>query len=285
MSLKAKFWGVRGSIPCPGTKTAKFGGNTSCVQIIDGKQTVILDAGTGIRELGLELISRNTPQIIHLLISHTHWDHIQGFPFFLPIFNRRNKILIYGPKALRKSIKDVILWQMQYSYFPVRGAELAAEIQFRDVEQDTFSIGDMKVSTHVMNHPIKVIAYKFSKGGKSIVYTGDNEPYSEEQIKKSGGKAVVSDIRFIQGTNLLIADAQYTDAEYMYKKGWGHSTISQAINLAVAAKAKKLALFHHEPTHSDADLRYLEQSAHRYGAVRSRALKVVMAREGEVISV
>ncbi|OHB74344.1 MAG: hypothetical protein A2Z34_00410 [Planctomycetes bacterium RBG_16_59_8] len=283
--MKVKFWGVRGSIPCPGTRTAGFGGNTSCVQVLDGKNIIILDAGTGIRELGLELVARDEPLVVHMLISHTHWDHIQGFPFFLPIFNKRNRIYIYGPRALRRSIKDVLLWQMQYSYFPILGAELAAGFHFRDVENETFAIGNLTVSTHVMNHPIKVIAYRVADGGKSVLYTGDNEPYNEQQLRKFGKGGLRKLDRFVKGTDLLIADAQYTDAEYEYKKGWGHSTISQAINLAAANDVRKLAFFHHEPTHGDADLRWLEKAAVRYAAERSRRLKVFMAREREILTV
>src|SRR5258706_15354270 len=147
LPMKVKFWGVRGSIPCPGVGTAKYGGNTSCIQVVGGQEIVILDAGTGIRDLGLQLMESKKPVRVHLLITHTHWDHIQGFPFFTPIYVPGNELFIYGPRALEKSLEEALMFQMQYSYFPVRGVELAAKVKFPELGEERLSICDNEGST------------------------------------------------------------------------------------------------------------------------------------------
>lgn len=289
--MKVKFWGVRGSIPCPGKDTSKYGGNTSCVEVVGGGDVIIVDAGTGIRMLGLELAARKKPLRIHLLITHTHWDHIQGFPFFMPIYAPGNEVFIYGPRALDKSLEEALMFQMQYSYFPVRGAELAAKVRFRELGEETLTLGGIEVSTKTMNHPIRVLAYKFHRGGKTAVYTGDNEPYYDVVAERSDRSDTgvrrrteftedcnrkVSD--FCRGADLLVADAQYTDEEYQTKRGWGHSSVSHVVRLAREGAVRKLALFHHEPTHDDRALDRIEKDAR--ARLRKDGCKVVMAREG-----
>lgn len=296
--LKVRFWGVRGSIPCPGPETAKYGGNTSCIQILGGAETIILDAGTGIRELGLELARSGQPLRIHLLLTHTHWDHIQGFPFFTPIYSPGNEIFIYGPRALDKSLQDALMVQMQYAFFPVRGVELAAQVHFRELDEESFEIGALKFETKSMNHPIKVLAFKFTAGARSAVYTGDNEEYYDILDTRSGRNDTGARkraefikecndgvVEFIQGSDLLVADAQYTDEEYATKRGWGHSSISYVLGLGRDSGVRKLALFHHEPTHVDRDLARIEKQAQGRAKKMSGKLKVFMAREGMTVPV
>jgi phosphoribosyl 1,2-cyclic phosphodiesterase len=296
--MKLKFWGVRGSIPCPGPATARYGGNTSCIQVLGGPDVVILDAGTGIRELGQELAAQKRPRRIHLFLSHTHWDHIQGFPFFAPIYSPGNELFVYGPRALEKSLEDALMFQMQYSYFPVRGVELAARVRFTELGEETFSIGGFEVSTKSMNHPIRVLAYKFSQEGRSALYTGDNEPYYDVLADRAGARetAVRRRAEFIQecnekvvefcrGVDVLVADAQYTDEEYETKRGWGHSSISHVLALARESAARTLVLFHHEPTHDDKTLAALERDARRRAARDRLRTKIVMAREGMTLEV
>jgi phosphoribosyl 1,2-cyclic phosphodiesterase len=296
--MKVKFWGVRGSIPCPGPETAQYGGNTSCVQVIGGQDVIIVDAGTGIRELGHELLSAKKPLRIHLLLTHTHWDHIQGFPFFTPIYFPGNELFIYGPRALEKSLEDALMVQMQYTYFPVRGVELAARVQFTELGEETFTLGGIEVSTKSMNHPIRVLAYRFRHKGRSAVYTGDNEPYYDVLADRASrpdtgihrrtefivecNQRVVD---FCKGADALVADCQYTDAEYETKRGWGHSSVSHVLELAEKSAVRRLILFHHEPTHDDRALDRME-SATRSRARQSKAkFQVVMAREGMTLEV
>ena len=296
--MKLKFWGVRGSIACPGKDTAKYGGNTSCLQVLGGSEVVILDAGTGIRQLGESLVALKKPLRIHLLISHTHWDHIQGFPFFTPIYLPGNEIFVYGPRALEKSLEEALMFQMQYSYFPVRGVELAARMKFTELGEETISIGDLDVTTKSMNHPIRVLAYKVSQKGRSLIYTGDNEPYFDvladrstkvdtgihrrsEFIKECNQRVV----DFCKDSDVLVADSQYTDEEYEGKRGWGHSSIGHVLMLARSAGVKQLVLFHHEPTHDDRTLDGIEKDAKARAKAGGSDLKVVSAREGMVLDV
>jgi phosphoribosyl 1,2-cyclic phosphodiesterase len=296
--MKLKFWGVRGSIPCPGGETTRYGGNTSCIQVLGGQEVIVLDAGTGIRELGQQLTAPKKPVRVHLLLTHTHWDHIQGFPFFTPIYFPGNELFVYGPRALEKSLEEALMFQMQYSYFPVRGVELAAKVKFTELGEETFTIGDIEVSTKSMNHPIRVLAYKFAQKGRSAIYTGDNEPYFDvladratrvdtgihrrsEFIKECNQRVV----DFCHEADALVVDAQYTDEEYESKRGWGHSSTGHVLALAQAAEVRKLVLFHHEPTHDDRTLDQIEKDARARAAKMRAKFKVLTAREGMVVDV
>jgi len=296
--LRVRFWGVRGSIPTPGARTTRFGGNTSCIEILGSSECVILDAGTGIRSLGAHLAGRARPLRAHILLSHTHWDHIQGFPLFAPIYEEGNEVFVYGPRALDKSLHDAVMFQMQYSYFPVRGVELKAKLVFRELDEEKFSISDIDLETRSMNHPIRVLAYRFARAGKVGVYTGDNEPYYDvlpsrpfrvetgihrrsEFIQECNDRVT----QFVKGCDLLIADSQYTDEEYRTKKGWGHSSTGQALQLALDAGAKRIALFHHEPTHADAEMAAIHRDAVRRARAMNPKLQVLTAREGMTVTV
>lgn len=296
--MKIRFWGVRGSIPTPGPGTVRYGGNTSCLEVLGGQEIIILDAGTGIRPLGLRLAARKRPLRIHLLVTHTHWDHIQGFPFFTPIYSPQNEILVYGPRALEKSLEEAVMAQLEYSYFPVRGVELAARVRFRELSEERFEIGDVAVVTKTMNHPIRVLGYRLTQGGRSAVYTGDNEPYYD--VESGRGPRTDAGLRrreefirecnlgvveFCRGADLLVADAQYTDAEYPSKRGWGHSSVSHVLRLARDAGVRRLVLFHHEPEYDDRRLDRIGQRARRQARRLGGRFVLSLAREGEVIPV
>lgn len=296
--MKIRFWGVRGSIPTPGPETVRYGGNTSCLEVVGGREIIVLDAGTGIRSLGLRLSARKRPLRIHLLVTHTHWDHIQGFPFFTPIYSPQNEIFVYGPRALEKSLEGAIMAQLEYSYFPVRGVELAAKVRFRELIEESFAIGDVAVATKTMNHPIRVLAYRLTHRGRSAVYTGDNEPYYDvetgraprtetgvrrrEEFIRECNQGVVE---FCRGADLLVADAQYTDAEYQSKRGWGHSSVTHVLELARDAGVRRLVLFHHEPEYDDRRLDRIGREARARARRLGGRFALSLAREGETVGV
>lgn len=293
-----KFWGVRGSIPVPGPSTVRTGGNTSCVQVTGGRDVLILDSGTGIRELGRELDRSSDRNRIHMLLSHTHWDHIQGLPFFTPLYRRGQEITVYGPRGLERGLEEAVLVQLQRLYFPIRRGEIAAKLSFRELGEETFELEGVRVTTKWMNHPVLSLGFKITVDGRSVIYTGDNEPYTFYHVyapaSESTVKIGISDrertkrrdalLDFFRGAQLLVADAQYTDEEYQQKIGWGHSPLSYVVEMAAEAGVQRLALFHHDPFHSDLDLDQLHDSAVRMMRDRSRGCSVWLAKEGHEIT-
>ena len=296
-SIYVKFWGTRGSIPCPGPGTQKYGGNTSCIEVRAGNELCILDGGTGIRELGIEVIQQKKYKRMHLFVSHTHWDHIQGFPFFPPIYSPAFEIEVYGPRPLEGSLEDAVLQQMQYKFFPVRGVELAARVNFHELDQETVELENVRVSTKPMNHPIRVLAFRVEHEGKSVIYTGDNEPYYDVFLDTKLADAQLAArndfikqcqdgvIDFVRETDLLVADTQYTDEEYEQKRGWGHCSVSHVLEIARSANVKRLAMFHHEPTHDDKELARIEAAAQETMGKGKGLPKVFMAQEGTSLTV
>ena len=285
--MLVKFWGVRGSIASPGPHTARYGGNTSCIEVrSDSGQVLILDAGTGIRVLGNDLMGRGLPLHLTLLVTHTHWDHIQGFPFFVPAYVPGNKIDIYGPVHFDvdqgRTLKSVFDMQMDYAYFPVSTAQLNAELTFQNLKDEPVDIGEFRVTPQYLNHPITMLGYRIECDGKILAYTGDNEPYYDtiygdvdpatldedeladyEEVAREVELANARIVEFAQGADLLVADCQYTDAEYPSKVGWGHSYVSFVEQLAIDAKVGQLALFHHDPMRSDDELAAIEDELKR----------------------
>lgn len=264
--MKITFWGVRGSIPSPGPRTVRYGGNTTCIEVeTDEGELIILDAGTGILGLAQKLLKR-LPVTCSIFFSHTHWDHIQGLPFFAPLFIPNNRLDIYGAfdPVSNRSIKDVLGRQMEYCYFPVREAELKAEIHYTTLhERQTIEIGRAKVTSILMNHPVLNFGYLIECNGKSVFFTGDHEPpfniyqpdddyYDEYEMLISDKNACLVDL--IERVDVLIADAAYTSDEYPLKKGWGHGTFDTGISLAKKAGAKSLYFTHHEQLRSDDEL-------------------------------
>jgi phosphoribosyl 1,2-cyclic phosphodiesterase len=285
--LKIRFWGVRGSIPSPGRKTVRYGGNTTCIEVeTDDGQTIILDAGTGIHPLAQSLLKK-LPLSCSIFITHTHWDHIQGLPFFIPIFIPMNHIRIYGAldPVLQRDIGDVLSRQMEYCYFPVRQAELKADIRYSSLcEGQTVEIGSAKVTSIFMNHTVLNFGYRIDSNGKSLFFTGDNEwlyniyhpeddYYAEYNNLISRKNAMLAD--FIRGVDVMIADSAYTEQEYPAKKGWGHGTHHSCIDVAKKVGAKRLYLTHHEPLRSDDEIDDIQKQLSE-----QQTLPVYIAYEG-----
>ncbi|HEU4368187.1 MAG TPA: diguanylate cyclase [Methylomirabilota bacterium] len=285
--MYVRFWGTRGSIAAPGEHTARYGGNTSCVEVRAGDGTVIvLDCGTGARELGLHLVrTMPSPVRLHLFIGHTHWDHIQGFPFFVPAFLPGAELNVYAPLGFQQSLEEAMSGQMEYSYFPVKLRDLRSRIHFTELEEGFFRVGDVLVETQYLNHTAPTIAYRMTNGGASVAYVTDHEPFwaSEDGVLHHPGDQ--RHIAFMRGADLAIHDAQYSAAEYVDRLGWGHSTIEYATDVALAAGVKRLALFHHDPGHDDRTLERLEAEARTRVIDCGGVLDVFAAREGQELSV
>jgi diguanylate cyclase (GGDEF)-like protein len=285
--MKIRFWGTRGSIAAPGPHTAKFGGNTSCVEVRSDDGTIIvLDCGTGARELGQHLVdTTSTPIGVNLLIGHTHWDHIQGFPFFQPAFAAETELNIYAPRGFQHNLEDSLAGQMQYSYFPVRLRELRSRIHFTELEEGFFRVGDILVETQHLNHTAPTIAYRITCDGASMAYVTDHEPYWKPNGREFRHPGDQRHVAFLKGVDFVIHDAQYTEAEYADKFGWGHSSIEYATDVAIAAGVQRLALFHHDPERPDGELERLENGAQQRAAAAGSRLDVFAAAEGMTIEV
>jgi phosphoribosyl 1,2-cyclic phosphodiesterase len=275
--MKIKFWGVRGSIPCPGPKTVRYGGNTMCIEIrfFDPDRLFVIDAGSGIRELGNDIMANDYPKgniQTDILLTHTHWDHIMGFPFFTPLFIPGSDLRVFGPVDFIKNekLEKIVGGQLEYKYFPINHGELSANLEYIDSREGIIDLGydEIKLTAKYLNHPILCFGYKFEYKDKIICTAYDTEPfqnlfflspddpgYDESRCKEGEEIAIelnqnVND--FFAGADLLIHDAQYTEEEYKASKvGWGHTSMEYAINAAKQAGVKKLALVHHEPLYSD----------------------------------
>ncbi len=264
--MKFKFWGVRGSIPTPGPNTVKYGGNTTCIEIrTNDNDLIILDAGTGIHALAQNLL-REMPIQAHIFITHTHWDHIQGLPFFIPIFIPNNQITLYGglDPVTNETINRALSVQLQYSYFPIREAQLNAKMEYSTIKPGLpIKVGSATITPIVLSHPVLNFGYRIDCDGQSIFFTGDYEPqlniYAPEDDEYSEFQSFVDEkwaevVSAMKDVDALIVDSSYTNEEYTSKQGWGHGTYDSGIKLATAAKAKKLFFTHHEPTRTDANL-------------------------------
>ena len=256
--FRVSFWGTRGSIATPGELTSKYGGNTPCVYIQYGDDAVILDAGTGIRPLGQELaknIAVEGPAAQHIMLSHTHWDHIQGLPFFAPAYIPDCELRIYGSPRKESALAAILEDQMNNNYFPVKMDELAAEIAVIEIEEDSISIGGVEITTREQFcHPGGSVAFKLCAGGRKIVYSTDVELNALFEVENPSAETESrgDDYRkFISGVDLLIADGQYTAGEYAAKKGWGHTSVSLLLRIAHEQGVKQLIVTHHDPDHSD----------------------------------
>src|SRR4029077_8389794 len=265
-STRLKLWGVRGSIPVPGSGTVRYGGNTACVEVRADGELIVLDAGSGIRELGLALEHEfgSRPINLSLLITHAHWDHIQGFPFFVPFYNDKNQIRIFGHDGAHSGLRDVLKSQMATPFFPVALYDLPGRIKFENLQAMDFEIGKVRVRAQLLNHPGVCVGYRLFTSTCSIAFLPDNEAYdafklhseesellSPEQTKQRAREGRSELVKFLQGSDILILDTQYTDEEYEAHVGWGHGSLTSAISLALDAAVRKLILFHHDPTHDD----------------------------------
>jgi phosphoribosyl 1,2-cyclic phosphodiesterase len=248
----------------------------------------IFDSGTGIRELGLKLARQGGPVSAHLMLGHTHWDHISGFPFFTPAFVPGNHLVIYGARDLDRSLRDVLAGQMHYTYFPVPLGDLRAEIEFSELEEGEIKIDDATVRTHYLNHTAVCMGYRIEADGASVAYITDHEPYGLVDGTPSRGSFIHGGDRrlidFVRGVDLLIQDAQYTPEEYTQRRGWGHGSTDYVTDVAVEAGARRAALFHHEPTHSDDAIDKMIESARKRARAAGSDVELFGATEGQEIT-
>jgi phosphoribosyl 1,2-cyclic phosphodiesterase len=262
--VKARVWGARGSVPAPGPETMRYGGNTSCVQLTLSDGTiVVLDAGTGIRCLGLDLPPSDRP--LHILLTHLHLDHIQGLMFFAPMFRRESEIVIYGPSdpsAPDLSLRDRIARYISAPLTPVEIRELPCHMSFREAEPTEWQIGPARVRAASVTHRGPTLGYRVSEGDASIVYMPDHEPGLGTPLDQLEDEWI-SGLDLARDADVLIHDAQYTDAEYPQHLGWGHSSMSDVLMLASRARARRLVAFHHDPLHSDDVLDEMATEAQR----------------------
>jgi phosphoribosyl 1,2-cyclic phosphodiesterase len=281
------FWGTRGSIPTPGPDTARYGGNTACISI-DGTagRLVILDAGSGLRPLGHELMKqRNGPLTADILLSHTHWDHIQGLPFFKPLSARGTSVSIYGAAQEGVPLKEILGRQMDPMVFPVPLNALAAALTVVEISEGEFEIDDFRICSFRLRHPGTTLGYRLvpRSGGRHVAYVTDNE------LGSGGSYEVPTDwrarmVQFVEGADTLIHDAMYPDQIIQARAGWGHSTPRQAVDLAHEGRCQRLILFHHEPEHSDDALDRLLEDTRKYAARVAPKLRIEAAAEGMTFS-
>ena len=295
---RIRLWGVRGSIPVPGKSTVRYGGNTSCVEVRADGEIIILDAGTGIRLLGLALDKEFEARSMKLtlLITHTHWDHIQGLPFFSPAYNQKNLIRLLGYEGARAGLAKILAGQMETPFFPVSLRELPSHLAIEELKEMEFPIGKVEIRSKFANHPGICAGYRLFTSSGSVAYFPDNEPYellklqlasrdgiNEEEARDFATAERTKMIEFLQGCDVAILDTQYTDEEYAQHIGWGHSSISSVVSLALDANVGKLLLFHHDPNHDDQMIDKMVERAHALVAKSGKHLEVEGAREGAEI--
>ncbi len=290
MAYTLTVWGARGSIPTPGALTTRYGGNTPCVAVerldADGERVVVLDAGTGVRLLGAELLDRRAESLqVDLLLSHTHWDHIQGLPFFGPFFTEGNAVRVRGSQQGGVDLGEILRQQMHPVVFPVPIEELAAELKVEHVEPGTFEIDGFTVQAVRLRHPGNTLGYRLTpvEGGASLAYVTDNElgPGGSYEV---GPQWRAEFVRFLRGVDLLIHDAMYLPADLDQHRGWGHSSYAEAVNLAAEAGCERLMLFHHRPEHDDAAMDAVVEAAQDEAQRTGQSLEVIAATEGMTLT-
>jgi peroxiredoxin/phosphoribosyl 1,2-cyclic phosphodiesterase len=295
--LRLKFWGTRGSIPTCGPAFVRYGGNTSCVSLeSDTGHLFIFDSGTGIRDLGLALQPNHGPAPApydqlgvkgYLLLSHTHWDHIQGFPFFEPAFNPRNHFNVIGCSNCARTLASLLAGQMEQTYFPISMEVLAAQFEFHSFCNTAFALEGAQVTVRTLKHPNPSTAFRIDLAGRSVVYATDHEMLGSPPVPlpEDLSSPDILDPQLLDlaaGADCLIHDAQYTAAEYEGKVGWGHSTVETAVDTAIRAGVRRLYLFHHDPQHTDADLDAMLALARRRAArLAGSRLAVFSAADGD----
>ena len=299
--ITARLWGVRGSIPCPGPTTVKYGGNTACIELRFNDRLIIIDAGTGIRGLANYLMQNDLPKgpiDTSLFLTHTHWDHIMGFPFFIPIFIPGTKLKVYGPVTFEdEGLEEIVGGQLTYRYFPVKHSELSANISYHALKEMSLDLGGgLQVRTKYLNHPILCLGYRFEFEGRSFCTLYDTEPFRnvfptdpedpdyDPIAAREGEKAAKEEnekiLKFIYGADVVIYDSQYTYKEYTQGKyGWGHSYFEFVINAAAKADIKKVLFFHHDPMRTDEKLDEL-LAGYRAKIKDKTNLEIDIAREG-----
>lgn len=281
------FWGVRGSVPTPGAATVRYGGNTSCVEVRADGQIIVLDAGTGIRALGLEMAKEfnGAGMEMTLLITHTHWDHIQGFPFFLPAYEPKNTIRVLGFEGARQGLASTLAGQMESPYFPIALQQMPGNVVIEELQGFEFQIGPVRATATMVNHPGIAVGYRLATSSGTVAYLPDNEPFHEDQHGYSRERVDLQNrklIEFIHEVDVLIIDSQYDTDEYNTHIGWGHGCVDEVVRLALLGEVKRLYLFHHDPGHDDAQIDSM--LAHARKLAEGTPLEVYAATEGEVVA-
>lgn len=282
--MRIEFWGVRGSIPVPGSCTVRYGGNTSCVSVQVDDHRVIFDAGTGIRPLGRQIVSEGGDLDISLFLSHVHWDHIQGFPFFAPAMQSRARILVHGSDSQDRTLASIVHGQMEGPNFPVGLQQMGAQVRFLPLAEgaiiplhDSRGAPFASVANARLNHPNGVLAYRLveESSGASVVYATDTEHIP--------GRIDETLVELARSADILVYDGMYTPEEYPSRQGWGHSTWLEGVRIARAADVKNLIVFHHDPDRDDDALDRLEKGALEHVRSIGSGLSIAFAREGMVL--
>lgn len=277
MALTAKFWGTRGSIPSPGPDTVRVGGNTTCVQISNGEDhDIIIDAGTGMRELGLHLIKQTIPRPMVILLTHSHWDHLAGFTFFAPAYHPAFSMSFYGNKIAQEVLQRDIFERRDNRYFPVNMDDFRSEISFNREIPAPQHLGDLAISILNLNHPGNGFAYRFDYKGHSLVFITDNEL----GMVYKGGNTHPEIVKFCKDVDVLIHDAQYLPSEILSHRGWGHSTYREVIDLGIESGARKLVFTHHDPERNDNRCDSLLSEAREYISQNNLSIHCDLAIEG-----
>jgi phosphoribosyl 1,2-cyclic phosphodiesterase len=277
--MRLRIWGCRGSVPTPGPSAVEYGGNTSCVEVcLDDGTVLVLDAGTGIRGLGFDLIDRGIHRI-HLLLTHLHLDHLEGLRFFAPLWDERVSVDIWGPPSPVLSLKERIARSFSPPLFPVDLREVPAQLSFHDVPREPWTVAGASLAAALVVHPGPTVGFRIEFAGSSLAYLPDHEP----AFTGIAGKSTdwISGAAVAEGVDVLLHDAQYSEEEYEERIGWGHSSIADAVAFKRAVDAQRLVLFHHEPLHTDDWLARLEDRAQ--SLVERNEEPPTLAREGSVV--
>src|SRR6476660_2926955 len=291
---RIKFWGTRGSIAVPSPETLRYGGDTTCMELRADGEIIVLDAGTGIRPLGIALDRefQTRPIKLSLLITHAHWDHIQGFPFFKPAYDSKNEIRIFGFDGAGATFREIMTEPMKSPFFPISMRELSARMDINKLNEMKFSLGKLDIHAVFVNHPGVCAGYRIFTSGGSVAFLPDHEPYefflhsargkelSAEQARQIAAEQHAALIQFLRGSDILILDSQYTDQEYTTHIGWGHGSISSAVSLAFEAEVHTLLLFHHDPSHDDETVDTMVESARDLAMKSGSHLEVAGAQQG-----
>jgi phosphoribosyl 1,2-cyclic phosphodiesterase len=279
VSVRLKIWGCRGSVPTPGAETVKYGGNTSCVEVAVGDEVaVVLDAGSGIRALGSDLVGRGTRRI-HVFLTHLHLDHLEGLRFFAPLWDENVTLEVWGPRSPVLSLRDRILRSFSPPLFPLDLRDVPAQVTFHDLPGEQWELEGISLFADLVLHPGPTLGFRLESGGSSLAYLPDHEP----ALTGIEGRSLdwVSGGALAHGADLVLHDAQYFEEEYDARIGWGHSSVDDAVAFCRTAGAGRLVLFHHEPEHSDGELELLENRARELAG--SDGLPPILAREGMIL--
>ncbi|MEE9613772.1 MAG: MBL fold metallo-hydrolase [Thermodesulfobacteriota bacterium] len=272
-------WGSRGSIPVSGEEYIKYGGDTTCVEITSASgEIMIIDAGTGIRALGNSLVRKKRSKM-SLLLTHSHWDHLSGFPFFKPLYRKESKIKVWGPEVTHDSLRNLISNTMAPPYFPIELEGINADISFHTIKKKSFSIGGIKIENIPLSHTNQGVGYKFTEDGKSFVFITDNEITHQHP----GGLDYRDYVKFSEGADLLFHDAEYTPADYKITRGWGHSVYLDTLYLALEAGVKKLGLFHHNQDRTDPEIDKMVEECRSIAYDRGSGLECLAVAAGTAI--